>query len=258
MVVLDAGGDRQVFAVELVIGGCHDCPPRWTTRACRGPSTASDRFRDGLAADRPAALALEPRLGIEHLPAAAGQRAAADADRRQAVAGDLELDALRSGRATAPADRRRPAPRPAPPRPPRAPKTQVPLVANMEALDPRDGKAGCVPLCEMDRQDTSTAVVSGEWRVASGESRPSSVVRRPSPVVRRPSPVVRRPSPVARRPSPVVRRPSPVVRRPSPVARRPSSVLRRRCGTVALGGRLGYHTPPWLRSTTIVTCCRWP
>ncbi len=95
MVVLDPRGDRHVLAVERVVDRRDDLPA-----GLRHPGLLRAEHFQGFSPHRsglyrPAPRVLEPRLGVEHVPAAAGQRPAAEADRREPLGGHLEFDALR-------------------------------------------------------------------------------------------------------------------------------------------------------------------
>ena len=95
VVVLDAGGDRQILSVERVIRGADhvafDVANAGLFRAENRDRLRAERLRIHAAASR----VLEPRLGVEDRPAAAGQLPAGKSDRRQSVGCDLKLDSLR-------------------------------------------------------------------------------------------------------------------------------------------------------------------
>ena len=94
VVVLDAGGDQQVFASERVIRHAGD-----TAFDMADPglvrSQDGDRLLMPLVGVYPTrAGILEPRLRVEHGPTAAGQFPLPDPDQGQAIRGDLKRHAL--------------------------------------------------------------------------------------------------------------------------------------------------------------------
>ncbi len=94
VIVFDAGGDQHVFAVEAVSRRRDDVFLNLPNAGMRWIDYL-DRFREHLVAIDAPAAGLEPSLGVEHRPAAAGQYFLADTDFGQAFTGDDKFDAAR-------------------------------------------------------------------------------------------------------------------------------------------------------------------